>query len=503
MDKDKISEHIFLFPFTWKFNAENNHYLFLQHIQINHKEFEHLQNWDLNDVTMAEDKDYNEFVYFYKPVRSALYSFEDQAVIVRNYCYRQLSPDNYFIIGVQGAEYKLEICSLHLKIYKTGIGILSIRVCNAHYNEKKDIQFINSFSKCIYPPMLPIEKAKEELFPDYVKLKLSEERKIEEFFQKNYRKEPITVTSLIMEILGDSFICKESTHKTGKIYIEPVLGHQMFCLCLYKNPEIVEGINNGTIEYNELESFMMINKKVIYCDNEDIPFHAGSTYYLRSESNIYGISRSALIGLSKQVIKSKLYDQLVCLVLTQRATLLSLSTEIARVSTLSKDDLVPAIESIYEIYIQFINQLYFKEVTEDIQGAHIYEKLSRQLKIEEELHQLNFEIDEVHEYATLIEQAQSKFKVQILTIIGAALVIPTFATGFFGMNIFKQEILSWWTNKAVGLWMNSYVFLPILITLFLCTFNRRKTKWNMTRNIFLIALIVLSIFLIIQCGCGL
>ncbi len=503
MKKNVISEHVFLFPFTWRSNSEKNHYLFLQHLQIQKKDFEKLSNWDLSYVSIEEDKDYNEFVYFYKPVRASLYTFPKGALIVRNYCYHGLSEESCFVIGVQGKEYVLDIGKIHLKIYKTGIGILSLGFSNTSYTDAKDIQNINSFSKCVYPPILPIQKAKEELFPDYIKLKLNREQKIEEHFNTNYHQEPITITPIIMTILGSPFVCRANKVKSGSIFIEPILGSQMFCLCLYKNPEIVDAIRNQTVDTKLVESFMMINKKIIEHEEEQNAGGSSSFYFVKSESNVYGISRFSLICISKQVLKSKLYDQLVTLVIMQRATLLSLSTEIARVSTLPKHDLVPAIESIYEIYIQFINQLYFREVTEDIQGGTIYDKLSDKLKIKEELDQLDFEINEVHEYATLIEQSQSKFKVQVLTIIGGALVIPTFATGFFGMNIFKEEIVRWWLNKNVGLWMNGYVFLPILIMVALCTWSQRKTRWNVIKNIILMLLIFMSIMLIVTCGCGL
>ena len=503
MKNNVISEHIFLFPFTWKGSQEKNNHLFLQHIHIHKKIFDHLKDWQASYATIEKDKEYNEFVYFYKSVRASLYTFPQGPIIVRNYSYKFLSEENYFIIAAEGKEYQLEICDLQLKMYKTGIGILSLNICNRTYEELEDIQNINSFSKCIYPPILPLKKAREELFPDFIKIKLNGNKHTEEFFHKNYHEEAITITPLIMDILGEPFVCQEKNQKAGSIFIEPLLGNQMFCICLYKNPKLTEEIKQGSIHDPLIEKLMMINKRIMQYHEEDLKDYGGGTYYLKSEQHIYGISRFSLLCISKQLVKSKLYDQLVSLVMMQRATLISLSIEIARVSALSKYDLVPAIESIYEIYIQFINQLYFKEVTEDIQGSLIYEKLSKQLKIEEELKQLDFEINEVHEYATLIEQSQSKFKVQILTIIGAALVIPTFATGFFGMNIFKDEIVRWWMNKKVGLWMNGYVFLPILLMVALCTWNRRRTKLNILKNMILMGLILTSVMLIITYGCGL
>lgn len=489
MKKSVISEHIFLFPFTWRLSSSKHHDRFLQHVQIQNKYFDRLKNWQITYASIQEDKDYNEFVYFYKPVRAALYTFQKTPLIVRNYTYNTLSDEDYFLMGVEGKVYQLDVCEVNLKIYKTGIGILSIKLSNNTYENTQDIRNINSFSRCIYPPILPLKKAREELFPEYIKLKLGNKKPFEERFKQDYHQEPITITSLIMVVLGEPFICKQQKNKSDAIFIEPILGHQMFCLCLYKNPKLIEDIHLGLVNEAFIEKFTIINNK--------------NRYQQKNEKNIYGMNRFSFICISKHIFNTTLYDQLVSLVIMQRATLLHLSTEIARVSTLPKWDLVPAIESIYEIYIQFINQLYFKEVTEDIQGSHLYTKLSQQLSIDQELKQLDFEIDEVHEYATLIEQSQSKFKMQILTIIGGSLVIPTFATGFFGMNIFKDEIVSWWTNKKVGLWMNGYVFLPILMMLALCTWNKRKTKMNLFKNIILLLLIFASLMLVILFGCGL
>lgn len=502
MDKELISEHIFLFPFSWNYNHKKSNTLFMQHTQIQNKFFETLEGWKAHELKLITEKDYNEFVYFYKPIRTALYTFHEGPVIVRNYTYHQLSENNYFIIAVGGIAYRLHIEEISLKLYKTGIGLLSFTLTNKDYASYEAVEGINSFSKSVYPPILPLSKAKEELFPDYITLHLNENCHINERYKANYLKKGLDISKVIMEVLGSDFGTKEGCKKKGKVVIETILGNQMFCLCLYKNKEILKSIQEGTVSYETLERMMTINKKVTYHEEDDIPEHIGSTYYLKNEGSIYGISRFALLCVANELPKSKLYDQLVSLVLMQRATLLSLSNEIARVSTLGKYEISPAISSIYEIYIQFINQLYFKEVTEDAQGAHIYEKLSEQFKITEELEQLNFEIDEVREYANLVEQAQSTVKVELLTIIGAALVIPSFVTSLFGMNILQKEINHWWRSERVGLWMNSYVLLPILVTVVLCTWNKKKTKLHITLKILYAIIFAGSIFIICRYGSG-
>ncbi|PHV71828.1 hypothetical protein CS063_04535 [Sporanaerobium hydrogeniformans] len=503
MEKTIISQHLFIFPFTWKVVGKKKTALFIPQCQIKENLFDHLENWTPLYQRVESDKDYNEFVYYYKPIRAALYTFTHSPLIVRNYRYGYLEEDNYFIMQVEGKEYRLVLSSLQLKLYKTGIGLLTLETTNKCYEALEDMERINSFSKCIYPPLLPLEKAKEELFPDWIRIQLNKNHKLEECFKEDYHQKLVSITPLILGILGNSFIGSKQKSKKSKLFIEPILGNQMFSLCLYKNKEWVDKVRWQIGALKPLEAFLDNNKKHIKTLREKEKGSLGLNTYLQTENAIYGMSRFSLLCLVKEVPAMKLYDQLITLVVMQRATLLNLSTEISRVSTLPPEELVPAIKSLYEIYIQFINQLYFKEVTEDTEGAQIYDALSKQFKIEEELKQLDFEINEVHQYAMLVEQSGSRLKVELLTIVGAALVIPTFATGFFGMNIFKEEIAHWWHYRNVTLWLNSYVFLPILITITFCMWNRYKNRFQLLKKGLLILFLLISLICILKYGCGL
>ena len=186
MQDELISEHIFLFPFSWKFNHKKKNHLFSQHTQIQSNFFEHLDNWEPCRLQLLSEKDYNEFVYFYKPIRMALYTLDKQPIIVRNYKYKDLSEDNYFIIVVNQITYKLKIRSIGIKLYKTGIGVLAFDLLNTAYDTVEAIESINSFSKSVYPPILPLSKAKEELFPDYIILHLNEKCHIKEYYRDMY-----------------------------------------------------------------------------------------------------------------------------------------------------------------------------------------------------------------------------------------------------------------------------------------------------------------------------
>lgn len=473
MTKKLYSQHLFLFSFSWKEGDKKTSYLCRQHKAIQHKVFESLPNWEPEYIALKEDKDYNEFVYFYKSVRFALYTFENASIIVRNYHYRFLDKENSgCTISADHKQYELKIEEISLKLYKSGVGILGIHLLNDRYSTPEEILKINSFSKCIYPYVLPIEKAKADLFPDYIKLKLNDDQTIEEYFTREYKQYPLTISNIAMDLLGKPF--GTAAERKADLVIEPILGNQMFVICLYQDEKMVNAINDHTISDEFLEKFILLNDRIKCQSQSETPLST-DIEYIKNRETIYATSRFSLIAISKKMMDIKIYDQLVRLILMQRATLLSLSNELALVSTLRKEELVPGIQSIYEIYIQFVNQLYFKEITEEIQGTQIYDSLSKQLRIPEELHQLDFEIDEVHEYATLIEQSQSKFNMSMITLTGAALVIPTFVTGFFGMNILQKDWYDWWNHKEVLLWMNAYLLMPMLIAIGLYT-------WNMGRN---------------------
>ena len=503
MQRSIISEHLFVFPFSWKYHRKNNDILFHQHTQIKGKSFERLGHWTPHVSSITSDKDYNEHVYFYKPIRMALYTFQGAPVIVRNYKYEGLDENSYFKLEKDETQYVLGIKQIDLKLYKTGIGLLSFRLTNHSYKSIEAIEAINSFGQCVYPPVLPIKRAREAGMPNRVEIYLNNENHIVETFEDRPYDESLTISVLIMSVLGKPFTCKADHTHSDEILIEPILGNQMFCCCMYYEANLVKALYEETRSLKEITCLMSINKRNNALEEIEKLSRQDENTYLKCKEHLYGINRFMLLCITTEQVHDKLYDQLVKLVLMQRATLLNLSYELARISTLPKCELSSAISSIYEIYIQFINQLYFKEVTEDSEGAYIYEQLSKAFKIEEELNQLNFEIDEVHEYATLVEQSASNVKVQLLTIIGAALVIPSFVTGFFGMNIFQKEALRWWDNRVVVLWLNSYVVLPILVVVAFCTWTRRRNTKSLLIKVILGVLLLISVSFTFKYGCGL
>lgn len=488
------STHVFIFPFSWKQENNLGEVYFNTPEQLEKIAAQPLAHWEKTTFNLNSDSDYNEYMYFYKPVRTALYSPDDTKPLAVHYTHRALSPISQLTLSVKDAVYTLPIKKINLKLYKTGVGLLQLTCHNTMYQDTLSLAAINSFHKCVYPPTLPLDKAKEKIFPDWIRVRLSASFCIEEKFDTSYKHLPVPISRFIMRLLGKPFRQMGARGKKGDIFIEPILGNKMFVLCLYESTPLLEQILASNSKKEHLQALLMGETESC------LPLKMA---YLEQPHYVYGMTQYSFIGVTQNKYNSRLYDQLVSLALVQRTSLLNFSATLSEISALPKERLVPAIQSLYSIYIQFINQLYFKEVTGDAEGSLIYEQLSKQMNNLEELNQLNFEMQEVHEFATLIDQSQSKHKMDLLTIVGAALVVPTFVTGFFGMNILEDRFYDWWRHKEIALWFNSYFLFPVLALVLLCFWQTKGTKRGKWVRTALMILLILSVLITFFFGCGL
>ncbi|OON96350.1 MAG: hypothetical protein ATN36_05745 [Epulopiscium sp. Nele67-Bin005] len=482
MDKQKISEHIFLLPFAWTIPIPpKNGYNFKPHKQISDRIFSHLKGWSEQIFEINDTSAYNEFVYFYKPVRNILYQQYKKDDVLKVYKKDFVDENAYCELKIDKSTFRLTVSHVGLRIIKSGIGILSIYLENFNYSTFDEIQKINSLAECVYPLELPISRTSKDgphsILFDFNPIIIRELRD-----EVNYKLSAGKISPFFMELLGKSFT-QETETKRHQIYIEPLIGSKMVSLCLYSD-------DNG---------FEQIKKNPLLWHEDKVR----DRFTLFEEDKYYSLSVFNVVCISKQSVVSKIYDQMMNLLLIQKASLLNFSNQIATISMLPKEELVPAIQGLYEIYIQFINQMYFNDITEDTKGMWVYEKLGALFHIKEEIQQLDFEMKEVHEYAELITREQSKIKVELLTFTGAALVIPTFVTGFFGMNVLQDHLPNWWKHTDVKLWLNTYLFFPILCVAYLYTWQQRKSISLRIVQFCFVVVGLLSMYAIIFKGCGL
>ena len=128
---------------------------------------------------------------------------------------------------------------------------------------------------------------------------------------------------------------------------------------------------------------------------------------------------------------------MVELSLIQRASILKFSDEVTRLSKLKNEkskNITEDISGLYKAYIRFVNQIYFREVTAQEQGIELYNMLQEKMKIAEQVKDLDNEIEELHNYANLLEQNEQEKRIRRITILGAIFLPASFFVGLFWIN---------------------------------------------------------------------
>lgn len=155
-----------------------------------------------------------------------------------------------------------------------------------------------------------------------------------------------------------------------------------------------------------------------------------------------------------------IYYRLVELTLVQRACVQRFSDEVTHISRLDVPEpnedtftnkvteLAADANDLYKRYIRFVNGIYFREVTAQVQGIELYEKLQRQSRLPMLVDSLKDEIHELHNYVRqetdrsllLAQKAQKESeegRTNFLTLLGAlflapALLVAVYDLGFYG-----------------------------------------------------------------------
>ena len=136
-----------------------------------------------------------------------------------------------------------------------------------------------------------------------------------------------------------------------------------------------------------------------------------------------------------------IYYKIALLGLVQRASLLRFSEEITAISELPKDDkrTTKRIGSLYKQYIRFINRVYFREVTAQEQGIELYDSLQEQMRLPNQVKELDQEMQELHQYVLILEEEKRNDKLDLLTYFAALFVVPSFIGTYLGIGDFQMK----------------------------------------------------------------
>lgn len=447
--------------------------------------------------------------------------------------------------------YILRIDSVLLHLYHTGVGVLSFHLLN-HSDQQsapEDILYINQYGRRVFPPFyrIPDKLVGTQSAHDY---------KLFEGVLGRPHGGEIAYEVGISFADGDSAVERWPEHpewmrmpghgfhfRLAK-HIQPFLGHiqsagfelysilddRMFTVSWYGNQEMVDALTptfrSGNVQNYLLRKddwwykYVFVDGNFVTAQNENLrQALTEKASYLRwsNYSTFYGVTDYSFVLLTQPLVQLKgagvafllthlqtIYFRLAELVLVQRACVQAFSDEVTHVSRLNippDDD--PAFErkvkelsnqssELNKRYIRFINRIYFREVTAQVQGIELYDLLQQQCRLPESVKNLNNEINELHAYVrqetSRLLLAKEQSRTQILTALGAIFVTPGIVIATYDLG-FLSDCLD---KDLAGSSLIATVFMAALagyLTYLALTTNKNKWRW-IIGGVFIIILLL-------------
>lgn len=454
-------------------------------------EFYPSSQWIYKPFEIQTPQQYNQKNYFYAHVQDALYGSNQQKDISSYYEY---AVDNatYHISCKQG-EFDLDIDKITLRIFKTGIAILSISLNNQNYQDPKDILAINDFGRRIYPPFLGgkdaqlTQKPKSSLLAYYLSLSLDGLTLKEDF------KAFDSIAKLSSGVQLPKFINHLLEPHFKGTDILPVIDDRMFTISLYLNDKLADSYKfydneKDTYAYESdawWYEFVFVDGDGKTCTSKKMTkkFITESSYDRWVEyGTLFGISRYSFVALSTTDFgqdailpqMKSLYFDMFTLLLSYRASIIKFSDEIQDTTNNKKKHIAKDMRMLYGNYLDFLNQLFFKEVTAQDQGIEIYKQAMSIMQIDMYMSDLDNEINELHNYVKMIQEERENKKLNTLNRLAGFLLPASVLSGIAGMNILPSTI----TDQAQKGWeyLGGFAIVTILATWLILKLVSKDTK---------------------------
>lgn len=401
---------------------------------------------------------YNEKNYFYQFVHEALYDEGMNDGIILHFERKELmisSKVKYCICFGEDNWVELDVLSISLNLYSTGVGVLNFYLLNEEVDSINIIRKINDLGRKVYPPYFDLEHGiagtkNNGSLAHMIKITgLMEAQKglTEDFlhFKENDTWKPSIIISTLLKDFTSS----------NNLVIEPVIDDRMFVTCWIGNDSIAEKVKNEPKWFlsEEWYKILFLDSNYSTCQNDELRhtlLNASTDMRWQKYGTLYGVTRYSFLALmenneyTRKVFLTHLrtiYFRMVELCLVQRASMLHFADEVTEISHLRNartDKVDKYVSSLFKEYIRFVNKIYFREISGQDQAIELYDLLQDQMRIRDHVTNLEREIQELHNYITLLESKEQNKKLALLTLFGVMFVVPTFIIGYYGMNNFED-----------------------------------------------------------------
>ncbi|MCF8245533.1 MAG: hypothetical protein K9J37_13665 [Saprospiraceae bacterium] len=497
------SYHVFLFPFSWDFQAAGEAGIsgsFEQRTNLASFENALMETgyWTSLNFAHSPLNYYNDFAYFHTSVREAVFGKPDcKSNIVRNY-ERPGAKGGLYEIKVKkhAASYRLNIDQIRLNVYDTGVGILSFFLSNNDYQDWQQILEINDFGRRIYPQFLDtasyaeggdlLHQVHESFLAERIQVLASNGRVI---FSEDFKYVENLIgnggnpsdwsflsNKLIEGVFGSTLFTTARGMGVARsnISIEPILDDRMFVVCWHGNTKALEDLGQDFLKPEKTDKwmqYMFIDNSGNSCQSDLMAeellkrhtYHRWAKY-----GTFYGITRYSLVALSElndftqnhlvNHVKGR-YMELAQLSLAQRASCQRFSHEINNLASLDEKSMKREADFLHKEYLRFVNKLYFLEATPQEQGIELYEMLQESMKIAKEVDFLNSELTDLYEFLSLREADEQSKAANQFSWVATVFLPASLVAAIFGFSTIDKETNFWQWPSCLSFW------LPLLITI--------------------------------------
>lgn len=429
---------------------------------------------------------------------------------------------------LRSKSFQLELTSINLHAFNTGVGVLSFFAENYCHPDSASILLINQLVRRIYPEFLEMNPGQETdllretqlatMLAKEVKFSFGKQEAIFDYTEysdpipEKLWKQTYRLPSRIYQFFPAATFTDDSKAASGdkvsdkSVLIRNVMDDRMFTLCWYGNNELS----------GQLRQFDEIAKEYVYeanrfwftffsMDNPNSPTVQNSKllrqYIERftygrwaNYGTLYGVTRETFVILSEDAQNlaavhappihqhiQQMYYQMVILCLVQRASVLRFTGEITPLAQKlikrnpeqtsdneeidSTAKLVGQVSSLYGHYIDFLNRIYIREITAQIQGDELYTQLQNQMELKADVDNLGKQLSELNTYVdSLQRKEQEKITSELNTTVGwlAPLSITLSIIGGILSFIGIEKLINW--NKSVDPYFGAATVLYIVIT---------------------------------------
>lgn len=435
---------------------------------------------------------YNHFTYFHEFVRKAIYDFdypgkknqdnqenpvmmyfeynltgkklcyEIEHYIQKNYNLKypeKYKKENY----IEAETLILSLKGITLHFYNTGVGVLSFNLENNTYKEKETILLINELGRRIYPQFLGADgsfDAKRIFLAKSITLFGLEEWKEDFNWYEPHNgnllpERTFNPPAFIRNLFSDDIIFEiQADLSKDKMLITKVTDDRMFFVSWYGNNYFSKRVGENYKVCDWWYAYIFGDKTPKSIANAGMQYHhlLEHTYERWSEyGTLFGLSRDSLVCLSCDVQTmveknyprldnhiNSIYYQIAVLCLVQRASTLKFGAEVSNQADLAKnkpdeEKLIENVKELYKNYIEFINKIYFREITSQIQGIEFYKKFQTVMNIENDVKDLDGEFQELHQYVSMQSDHNRNKKALELNIVASIFLPATFLASVFAL----------------------------------------------------------------------